>query len=74
MKRWWILYWKDVNKSKLYWRRLNNWPQLQNLFALNVFSFNCLNLILNDNKDIDLEKNDFIGYINKIQSPGLNYC
>ena len=45
----------------------------KNLFALNVFSIERLNLILNDNEELDLEKNDFIKFLNKILSPGLNY-
>ena len=46
----------------------------KNLFALNVFSIERLNLILNDNEELDLEKNDFIEYLNKIPNPELNYC
>ena len=45
----------------------------KNLFALNTFSIDHLNLILNDNEELDLEKNDFIEYLNKILTPGLNY-
>ena len=35
-------------------------------FALNVFSIDYLNLILNDNEKIYLEKNDIIEYISEI--------
>ena len=45
----------------------------KNLFALNVFSIERLNLILNDNEELDLEKNDFIEYLNKIPNSELNY-
>ena len=43
------------------------------MFTLNVFSIDSLNLILNDNEVLDLEKNYFIEYLNKISNPELNF-
>ena len=46
----------------------------KSLFALNAFSIDRLNLIMNNNKELELKKNGFIEYLNKIPNPELNCC